>query len=209
MQAKFISFEGTEGVGKTTAMDGVCDYLSARGIDYIRTREPGGSAFAEELRTKWLLNADVKMSVDAEILAIFAARADHIDKIILPALKAGKWVLCDRFIDSTVAYQGFGRWHGDKHNLAKIDLIIEHFVPIVPDLTFWLDLDIQVGMARAGKRGTPDRFESEDVAFFERVYQGFEYQHQRHRRLKRLLADGNPHQVLYKIIQSLQGEFNV
>ncbi len=203
--AHFISFEGTEGVGKTTAIDGLCRYLDKLGIDFVRTREPGGSEFAEELRQKWLLNAAVKMSVDTELLAIFCARADHLHKTILPALADGKWVICDRFVDSTVAYQGFGRWHGNKDSLAKIGLLSQNFVPILPDLTFWLDLDVKIGMVRAGKRGELDRFESEDVAFFERAYQGFEYQfHQDNtQRIQRIDASTSPEQVVEQIIQKL------
>lgn len=200
---KFISFEGTEGVGKTTAIRGLCDYLSTQGIEYIQTREPGGSPLGEVLRRDWLLNADVKMSVDTEILAIFAARADHLDKVIIPALDRGQWVICDRFIDSTIAYQGFGRWHGDKACLDKIQLMVDNFVPILPNLTFWLDLDVKLGMQRAGKRGTLDRFEREAVAFFERTYQGFCYQYAKTPRIKRIDASGSVFDVLEQLIQTL------
>lgn len=198
---KFITFEGTEGVGKTTAIDGFCRLLDEQGIDHIRTREPGGSSLAEELR-EILLDKETNISRDTELLLIFTARADHLAKTILPALAQGKWVVCDRFFDSTVAYQGFGRWHGDELALQKIQLLIEQFVPSVPDLTFWLDLDVKTGMARAGKRGTADRFESEDIRFFERVYQGLNWQHAHApNRIKRIDALGTPEEVLARIWQ--------
>lgn len=198
---KFITFEGTEGVGKTTAIDGFCRLLDEQGIDHIRTREPGGSPLAEDLR-EILLDKETNISRDTELLLIFTARADHLAKTILPALAQGKWVVCDRFFDSTVAYQGFGRWHGDELALQKIQLLIEQFVPSVPDLTFWLDLDVKTGMARAGKRGTADRFESEDIRFFERVYQGLNWQHAHaSNRIKRIDALGTPEEVLARIWQ--------
>ena len=103
---KFISFEGTEGVGKSTLIANVAAYLTAQGIDFIQTREPGGSPFAEQLRTM-LLDPATTMTEDSELLLMFAARADHVAQVILPALAQGKWVLCDRFTDSTIAYQGF------------------------------------------------------------------------------------------------------
>lgn len=198
---KFITFEGTEGVGKTTAIDGVCRLLDEQGIDHIRTREPGGSPLAEQFRDI-LLDKETNISRDTELLLIFTARADHLAKTILPALAQGKWVVCDRFFDSTVAYQGFGRWHGDELALQKIQLLIEQFVPSVPDLTFWLDLDVKTGMARAGKRGMADRFESEDIRFFERVHQGLSWQHAHApNRIKRIDALGTPEEVLARLWQ--------
>ncbi|MDO5651232.1 MAG: dTMP kinase [Moraxella sp.] len=195
---QFITFEGTEGVGKTTAIDGFCDRLSECGIDFVRTREPGGSTLAEDLR-KILLDNNTDINTDTELLLIFTARADHLHRTILPALAQGKWVICDRFIDSTVAYQGYGRYWGDERELAKIALLIEQFVPRLPDITLWLDLDVRTGMARAGKRGTADRFEAEDVAFFERIYQGFAKQSAQHARIRRIDADGTVQEVQDRI----------
>lgn len=153
---RFISFEGTEGVGKTTAIDGLCQRLQAAGIDYIRTREPGGSAFAERLR-EILLDPATDINDDTELLLLFAARADHLQQVILPALQRGAWVICDRFTDSTIAYQGYGRADGDSRVLAKIDSLIEQFISPLPELTLWLDLPVLEGMARAGKRSKADR----------------------------------------------------
>lgn len=198
---KFVTFEGTEGVGKTTAIRLFCQSLAERGIDFIQTREPGGSPLAEEWR-EILLDKNQDISRDTEILLMFSARADHLHHKILPALASGKWVVCDRFFDSTIAYQGFGRYAGDKRALDKIELLIEHFVQKEPDVTFWLDLDVKIGMQRAGKRGELDRFESEDVAFFERVYQGFERQyHKSPDRIKRIDATGTPEEVIAKVWQ--------
>lgn len=197
---KFISFEGTEGVGKTTSIDGFCRYLDALGIHYIRTREPGGADVAEMVR-KILLNNNNAVHNDTELLLMFAARADHLHKTILPALADGKWVVCDRFIDSTIAYQGFGRFGGDALALHKIELLIANFVPRLPDLTLWLDLDVATGMARAAKRSQADRFELLDTSFFERVYQGLLYQfNNAPTRIRRIDASGEMSQVLMRIL---------
>ncbi|MFC0821296.1 dTMP kinase [Moraxella marmotae] len=196
---RFISFEGTEGVGKTTAIDGLCQRLTQQGIEVLRTREPGGSELAEHLR-QIFLNPAHHIDADTEILLLFAARADHLHRVIVPALNMGKWVICDRFFDSTVAYQGFGRYHGDAKALAKIELLIEQFVQIQPELTLWLDLDIRLGMQRAAKRSTADRLEANDIAFFERVHQGLSYQQQKHpKRICRIDASGSSEQVAQRI----------
>ncbi len=201
--AKFISFEGSEGVGKTTAIDGLCQYLTAKNIAFVRTREPGGTPFAELLRAR-LLDNTTQMSVDTELLTIFTARADHLAEVILPNLTANRWVICDRFVDSTVAYQGFGRYHGVADYLAKIELLTRYFVPRLPDLTFWLDLDVAKGLARAGRRGTPDRFESETLDFFYRVQQGFIHQATTNPAVVRIDADGTKETVLAQIIAKLE-----
>ena len=130
---RFISFEGTEGVGKTTAIETLCARLQANGIDYLRTREPGGSPFAEHLRTI-LLDPATDINDDTELLLMFAARCDHVQQLIMPALQRGTWVICDRFVDSTVAYQGFGRAHGDTVMLAKIETLSSQFIPQLSDL---------------------------------------------------------------------------
>ena len=202
-KAKFISFEGTEGVGKTTAINGLCQRLTDAGIDYVQTREPGGSSFAEQLR-ELLLDTKTDITDDTEMLLMFAARSDHLAKVILPALEAGKWVICDRFVDSTVAYQGYGRGLGDSAMLNKIESLISQFVPRLPDLTLWLDLPVAEGMQRAGKRSAADRFEQQQMAFFERVYQGFNQQHQTHpQRIYRIDAQGEVEQVAARIWQAV------
>ena len=200
-QAKFVSFEGTEGVGKTTAIEGLCQRLEAEGIDYVRTREPGGSPFAEQLRAL-LLDPRTDITDDTELLLMFAARSDHLAQVILPALTAGKWVICDRFIDSTVAYQGYGRASGDPEMRHKIDSLIAQFVPRLPDITLWLDLPIEEGMQRAGKRSAADRFEQQQMAFFERVYQGFNEQYlAQPQRIHRIDACGDAATVAQRIWQ--------
>lgn len=195
----FISFEGTEGVGKTTAIEGLLKRLDEQGIEYVKTREPGGSAFAETIRSM-LLDPDTKINDDTELLMVFAARSDHLSEVINPALNAGKWVICDRFYDSSFAYQGFGRGYGDPDVVAKINALVKVFVNRVPDLTLWLDLPLLEGMERAGKRGKLDRFESEKGLFFNRVYEGFEYQANNNKdRIKRIDASGGVEDVATRV----------
>ena len=195
---KFISFEGTEGVGKSTLIANVAAHLTAQGIDFIQTREPG-----ERLRAM-LLDPASTMTEDSELLFMFAARADHVAQVILPALAQGQWVLCDRFTDSTIAYQGFGRKRGDRAELSKIELLIRQFVAKMPDMTIWLDLPVTEGMSRAKNRGKLDRFEQNQLAFFERVYQGFAYQAaQQPQRVKRIDAQGTADEVLVKVLTQL------
>lgn len=200
---RFISFEGTEGVGKTTAIEQLCTRLEQAGIDYIRTREPGGSDFAEQLRNL-LLDPATDIHDDTELLLMFAARCDHLHQRILPALAAGQWVICDRFIDSTIAYQGFGRAKGDEAVLAKIQGLIDAFISRMPDRTLWLDLPVAEGMARAGKRSAADRFEQEAMDFFTRVHDGFAYMAaQAPERIVRIDAAGSADEVSARIWQAL------
>jgi len=162
----FITLEGSEGVGKTSNMEFIKSMLNEKNIDYIETREPGGTPLGEALR-EMLLGENFKgMSDDTELLLMFAARAEHVAKVIKPALDAGKWVLCDRFTDATYAYQGGGR----QLDVARIEGL-ENWVlgDLRPDLTILLDAPIEIGRARAGKRSEPDRFEQERDAFFNRV----------------------------------------
>lgn len=204
---RFISFEGTEGVGKTTAIEQLCTQLEACGIDYVRTREPGGSPFAERLR-EILLDPTTDITDDTELLLLFAARCDHIQQVILPALQRGSWVICDRFIDSTLAYQGYGRAQGDIVVIAKIESLIEQFVPCLPELTLWLDLPVLEGMARANKRSAADRFEQQATAFFTRVYEGFEVLASQHpERIQRIDAQGSSAEVSARVWQTVQEKF--
>ncbi len=166
MTGKFITIEGGEGVGKTTNIAFIKQWLADQGIDFIATREPGGTPVAEKIRQVLLDHQDENVDPVAELLLIFAARAQHLNKVIRPALARGCWVLCDRFTDATYAYQGGGRELG----LAVV-AVLEDFVQgdLRPDLTLILDVDPNIGMARASNRGQLDRFESEKMAFFERV----------------------------------------
>ncbi|MBP2279506.1 dTMP kinase [Psychrobacter sp. PL19] len=208
-QGRFISVEGTEGVGKTTAIQQLCARLQANDIDYLRTREPGGSPFAERLRSI-LLDPATDINDDTELLLLFAARCDHLQQIILPALQRGTWVICDRFIDSTIAYQGFGRAHGDSAVLTKIETLIAQFVPQLPELTLWLDLPVLEGMARAGKRSAADRFEQQATAFFTRVHEGFTTLAAEHpERIQRIDASGNADEVSMRVWQVMQTQFQL
>ncbi|WP_439134766.1 dTMP kinase [Pseudomaricurvus sp.] len=168
---KFITLEGTEGVGKTTNRQFIQEYLESRGIPLCVTREPGGTPLAEEVRELLLAKRDEQVDEQAELLLVFAARAQHLNQVILPALKRGEWVLCDRFTDATYAYQGAGRGL----SLTTIEAL-EELVQgdLRPDLTVVLDIDVETGLARAGERGSLDRFESEAVEFFQRVRAGYQ-----------------------------------
>lgn len=174
---KFITFEGGEGVGKTTNIAFCADWLQARGIEVVITREPGGTPIAETIRNR-LLKAHHAEDMDplAELLLVFAARAQHLANVIRPALERGCWVLCDRFTDSTVAYQGFGRGL-DLQQIETLRLMTHGHLE--PDCTFLLDAPVEVGMGRAAARGravneATDRFEQEQRDFFERVREGFQ-----------------------------------
>lgn len=206
---RFISFEGTEGVGKTTAIEQLCTRLDAAGIDCLRTREPGGSPFAERLRTI-LLDPATNINDDTELLLLFAARCDHMQQVILPALQRGTWVICDRFTDSTIAYQGFGRAQGDRAVLAKIDALIEQFIPSLPELTLWLDLPVLEGMARAGKRSVADRFEQQAMDFFTQVHAGFTALAAAHpERIHRIDASGTVDEVGARIWEEVESQFKI
>ena len=165
-KALFITLEGSEGVGKTSNMSFIKSMLDDAGINFIETREPGGTPLGEALR-KNLLGEDFKgMADDTELMLMFAARAEHVAKVILPALEQGKWVLCDRFVDSTFAYQGGGR----ELDISRIEGLEKWVLgELRPDVTLLLDAPIEVGRERAGKRSAPDRFEQERDAFFNRV----------------------------------------
>lgn len=207
LSPQFVSLEGGEGVGKTTAIDGLCQLFDEAGIQYVRTREPGGSHTAEKIR-KILLDKSNPMTPDCELLLMFAARADHINQVIMPALADGKWVICDRFIDSTVAYQGFGRHHGDVHYLQKIALLSQQFIQRWPDLTILLQLDMQTAMARVAKRGKQDRFESEGADFFQRIEEGYRHQLAHNPVMKAVDASGTPSAVLSRIVTCLSSIAN-
>ncbi len=165
-RGKFITLEGGEGVGKTTNLSFIKDYLQQQAIPVTVTREPGGTALAEKIRQLVLDKDSESISDTTELLLMFAARAQHIQHVIEPALAQGNWVLCDRFTDATYAYQGGGR----ELSIATIALL-EQLVQgeLRPDLTLLLDAPIEIGMERAQKRGVFDRFEAEKISFFTRV----------------------------------------
>jgi len=166
MRGKFITIEGGEGVGKTTNINFIQELLSQAQVDFISTREPGGTPFAEKIRDLLLDAKQTRISDDTELLMMFAARAQHLAELILPALDKGQWVICDRFTDATYAYQGGGR--GIDNDRIKV---LEDWVQgdLRPDLTLLLDVPVEVGMKRASERSAPDRFEQEQNEFFQRV----------------------------------------
>ena len=189
----FISFEGTEGVGKTTLIRRIYEYLEAQGQEVVLTREPGGTPMAEQIRELLLsVNHAEQMCNDTELLLMYAARAQHLDQVILPALDAGKTVLCDRFTDASFAYQCTGRGLSQE----KLELLNKTFVSRMPNLTFWLDAPIELGMTRARERGALDRFEQEKINFFEKVRDGYaKLESQEPERMKRLDASLTEDQV--------------
>jgi dTMP kinase len=170
---QFVTLEGTEGAGKSTQKQVVCDLLAAHGIDFIETREPGGSALAERIRELLLAPSETPPSDLCELLLMFAARADHIAQTIQPALARGQWVICDRFTDATYAYQGAGRAL-PKAWIETLEALVHP--TFTPDTTILFDVPVEVGLARATQRGALDRIESENRAFFERVRASYQVQ---------------------------------
>ncbi len=170
LRGKFITLEGSEGVGKSSNFQFIEEFLQSKNIEVVTTREPGGTPLAESIREVILSPREENMCDLTELLLVFAARAQHISQVILPALKRGAWVLSDRFTDSTYAYQGFGRG-------LSVDVIsqLEKLVQkeLRPDLTFVLDVDVSLGLERAMNRGALDRIEAEKIDFFENVRQGY------------------------------------
>ena len=166
MIGKLISLEGVDGAGKTTHLAYLCDYLVKRQVTVLTTREPGGTHVGEQLRSM-LLDAAQPIAPLTELLMMFAARAEHIQKVIRPALLAGTWVLCDRFTDATYAYQGGGRGIDSQH-IEALEKMTQG--SLRPDLTFLLDLPVEVGLRRRrGLDRSQDRFESQDLEFTQRV----------------------------------------
>lgn len=170
MAGRFITLEGSEGSGKSTNLAFIHDYLKGEGIDLIQTREPGGTPIAEQIRELLLDARHTALADDAELLLMFAARAQHLAELIQPARQRGQWVLCDRFTDATYAYQGAGRGIATER-IAALETWVQG--PLRPDLTLFLDLPVAEGLARASARGEPDRFEKEKIDFFERVRSGY------------------------------------
>jgi dTMP kinase len=169
MPGRFVTFEGVEGVGKSTQLRRVADWLSGQGIETVITREPGGTPRAERLRGELLERDGEPMPVSCELLLMFAARATHLTNLVVPAVMRGAWVLCDRFTDATYAYQGGGRGVDPR----QIDALVSIVHPdLQPHLTILLDAPVANGLERARKRAgdvAPDRFEAERLEFFERV----------------------------------------
>ncbi len=165
-RGQFITIEGIEGVGKTTSLELIGGLLDDAGIPFIKTREPGGTAVAESIRSILVEHGDEVIDPISELLLVFAARVQHVRELIAPALKMGTWVVCDRFTDSTYAYQGGGRGL-DKVLIEQIEQLT--LAGFQPDLTLLLDLDPGTGLERAAARSEKDRFEIEGLEFFSRV----------------------------------------
>jgi len=169
-KGRFITVEGVEGAGKSTNLDLIRQLLEVSGHKVVFTREPGGTPLGEEIRQLLLGHKHDDMAYETELLLMFGSRAEHLKRKILPALNAGNWVLCDRFTDATYAYQGGGRGI----DVERIR-VLEQWVQgdLRPDLTLILDLPVEIGLERAGRRSVPDRFEREANRFFEQVRQAY------------------------------------
>ena len=197
----FISFEGTEGVGKSTLIATLQKALIQLGFEVVLTREPGGTPLAEKIRGLLLEPNQEQMANTTELLLLYAARAQHVAQVILPALAQGKVVLCDRFVDASLAYQHGGR----ELPREDIDLLTEKFVSKLPDVTFWLDAPVEVGMQRAKNRGALDRFEQEKLEFFSRVRAVYsQIAEQEPQRVQRLDATQTADVIAQQALQRIQ-----
>ena len=164
MSGKFITLEGIEGSGKSTSLETIQSFLESRDIQYITTKEPGGGSIGKELRSL-LLNKESKISSEVELLLMMADRKNHLDNIVLPSLEKGTWVISDRYLDSTYAYQGGGRGI----DISKIDNLVNSLNIPLPHLTLLFDLSPDIALERAKNRSELDRFEQEPLAFHGRI----------------------------------------
>jgi dTMP kinase len=165
-KGKFITIDGVEGAGKSTQIDFICQYLTDKDINIVLTREPGGSAIGEKIRTLLLSNSTGEIHADTELMLMFAARNEHIQNKIMPALAQGNWVLSDRFSDASYAYQGGGRGLSIARIAQLENWVLQSFTP---DMTLLLDVPVEIGMRRVESRGEKDRIERESLDFFNRV----------------------------------------
>ena len=168
MEAKFITLEGIEGSGKTSSIKSITDLLDSKRISYVVTREPGGSSIGNELRSI-LLAPKTEISSEVELLLMLAYRKDHVEKVILPNLKTGNWVISDRFMDSSIAYQGGGR----KLDKKMIDSFSKNLNLPNPDLTLLFDVPVEISLSRVKARGELDRFEQEKLDFHNRIREAY------------------------------------
>ena len=200
MNGQFITIEGTEGVGKTTQNEAIQTWMNNKGIDYIVTREPGGTQIGEKIRALLLDKANKAMGSDAELLLMFAARSEHVEKKIQPALAKGQWVLCDRFVDSSFAYQGFGRGLG----VERIKQLEQWTLgSLKPNKTFLLKMDVAQGLQRAAARADLDRFEEEKLDFYNKVKKGYLYRAE-HDPDRFSIIDAS--QTIEKVTQDIESE---
>ena len=201
-KARLITVEGIEGVGKSTHLGFIHDWLKAQGVKVLITREPGGTPLAERIRELLLDASNEQLPAMSELLLMFAARASHVEYVIRPALAAGTWVLCDRFTDASYAYQGGGRKLPMQH-IATLERWVLR--GLKPDLTLLLDAPVQVGIRRMRGRGQRDRFELEHKVFFERVRRAYRARARcEPLRIGLIRADGDMQDVRRQIIKVLQ-----
>ncbi|MFT5450964.1 MAG: dTMP kinase [Enterobacterales bacterium] len=205
-KALFLSLEGSEGAGKSTSLKFIQQWFETNGIELLVTREPGGTPFAEEIRALLLANREEKVVSDAELLLMYASRAQLCQSFIIPHLENGQYVISDRFNDASFAYQGFGRGL-DIGRLTELDRWV--LGDFKPDLTLFLDISVELGLKRAGDRSTPDRFEVEDISFFNNVRKGYlERAKNEPDRIKIIDASGSIEQVQARIAAVLEAVIN-
>ena len=193
-RGRFITLEGSEGAGKSTAAAAIAEWLKSCGVELVLSREPGGTALGEKLRSLLLDPATGDLAPESELLMMFAARAQHIQEVIQPALDRGQWVLCDRFTDASFAYQGGGRGL----QFERIEALEQWLHPsLQPDITLLFDLPVEQGLQRVVKRDSPDRFEREKLKFFTAVSEAYQRRmHQHPARIKQVDASRSVEQVL-------------
>ncbi len=206
MNGKFITFEGIEGAGKTTTIDMISNFLQENSLDCIVTREPGGTVIGEKIRDI-LLDNKSKLDDKSELLLMFAARNQHINEVIKPALKDNKWVICDRYIDASLAYQGYGR--GIELNIIS-NLINTYAEDVMPDITFLLDIDVTSAFSRFEKNREKDRFENLNIDFFEKVRLGYiDIANKNPKRIKVIDAKKNSESIANEIIGEIKKRFDI
>lgn len=188
----FITFEGGEGSGKTTLIENINNAFLSKNLATIVTREPGGTKFGEHVRKLLLDQSDEKITSKAELCLFLASRSQHIQDVILPNIKSNKIVLCDRFNDSSIAYQGHARGLGIESVIKFSSYILED---LEPDLTFYLDIDPKIGLSRV--KGNLDRIESEALSFHEKIREGFHILAKKYSRIKMLDATKSPEEVYH------------
>ncbi len=202
-RGRFITIEGSEGAGKSTNIAFIAERLREAGVDFVLTREPGGTPLAEAIRQLLLAPGEEPVAENTELLLMFAARAQHIERVIEPALAAGQWVVCDRFTDATYAYQGGGRGI-DMGKIGDLEQWVQG--KLRPDYTLLLDAPVEVGLERAGRRGEPDRFEREQQQFFERVRQAYRRLAQQAPERFRVVDAGQPLEAVQQALAGVVGE---
>ncbi len=198
----FITFEGGEGAGKTTLIESIKTYLLKKNLSLVFTREPGGTSFGEEIRKLLLKNRKEKVSSKAELCLFLASRAQHIQDVIMPALSEGKIVLCDRYNDSSIAYQGYARDLGIEEVITFSSYIIEK---AIPDLTLYLDIDPLIGLSRV--KSKYDRIESEKISFHQKIREGFLILAKKYPNRIKILDANKSKEEVFKIAMNYIGKF--